>query len=169
MIGLGVGWRLLRCVAAYLLDHHKMSPIVREGRRQVQIGPGSDKKRFQNGRRALVALLVHIYKWCIANFLPSQHQSVWHSCNALHSTAPVHQCTNPVFAQQMQTALSCYFVLWLHLLALQCNADHYSALCVQQCSAVQCESASTCLAPVYCHTALDELVHKPKIGNLEWE
>ena len=131
---LGVGWRLLRCAGAYLLDHHKMSPTVREGRRQVQIGPGSDKKRFQNGRVALVALLVHIYKWCIANFLPSQHQSVWHSCNALHSTAPVHQprlCTTDANCTELCTMVAppCK--------ALQCNADQYSALCVQQCSASQ--------------------------------
>ena len=78
----------------------------------------------------------------------------------------LHQCTNPVFAQQMQTALS--YVLWLHP-ALQSTTVQCRSVQCTVCTTVQCKSASTCLAPVCWHTALDELFHKPKIENLEWE
>ena len=134
-----------------MLDHHKMSPIVREGRRQVQIGPGSDKKRFQNGREgACCVVLVHIYKWCIANFLPSQHQSVWHSCNALHSTAPVHQprlCT---------TDANCTELLLCTMVAPPCTAV--------QCRSVQCTVCTT----VQCSASQHQRVWHQSAGTLHW-
>ena len=53
--------------------------------------------------------------------------------------------------------------------ALQSTTVQCRSVQCKVCTTVQCKSASTCLAAVYCHTALDELFHKPKIGNLEWE
>ena len=133
--------------------------------------PGSD---WELGR----LLFLHIYKWCIGNFLPSQHRGlcVWlHSCNALDRSrsstvatrAAVHKDAN------CTKCCCCCHVLWLQCLgkhyfsatqiSVQCKMCAVHTRVVQQCSAVQVSinvSGSSLLAH-----SLDQLFHRPKIAS----
>ena len=112
---------------------------------QIQMRPGSD---WELGR----LLFLHIYKWCIGNFLPSQHRGlcVWlHSCNALDRSrsstvatrAAVHKDAN------CTKCCCCCHVLWLQCLgkhyfsatqiSVQCKMCAVHTRVVQQCSASQ--------------------------------
>ena len=115
----------------------------REGQWEIKIRRGSNRMEdwLQVGRGvghprggACCVVLLHIYKWCIANFLPSQHQSVWHSCNALHSTAPVHQprlCT---------TDANCTELLLCTMVAPPCTTVQCRSLQCTVCTTVQCSA-----------------------------
>ena len=111
-------------------------------------------------------LFLHIYKWCIGNFLPSQHRGlcVWlHSCNALDRSrssstvatrAAVHKDANCTNAAAAATYFGCNALE--NTTSVQ-RRYQYSAKCAQctqeLCnSAVQCKSASMCLGAVCWHT-----------------